>query len=138
LIAALQGLPRTQVLEGLCEPVPGLWATKPLRPDVVAMATRRRPRVAGESRVDTALDAVAAISNARAAVHAATTFEGAVRAARDRGGEGSLDAALAGAIYGMLYGAAAIPPARLTTLAGIAQVEQFAARLRDRDERAVK
>jgi len=138
LTAALQGLPRTQVLEGLCEPVPGLWATKPLRPDVVAMAARRRLRVASESRVDTALDAVAAISNARAAVLAATTFEGAVRGACDRGGEGSLDGALAGAIYGMLYGAAAIAPTRLATLAGIAQVEQFAARLRDRDERAVK
>ena len=138
LTAALQGLPRTQVLEGPCEPIPGLWATKPLRPDVVAMAARRRLPAAGDSRADTALDAVAAISNARAAVHAATTFEGAVRGARDGGGEGSLDGALAGAIYGMLYGAAAIPPARLAILAGVAQVEQFATRLCDRDEAAVK
>jgi ADP-ribosylglycohydrolase len=138
LTAALQGLPREQVLEGLCEPVPGLWARKPLKPDVVAMATRHPLPAAAGTRADTALDAVAAIANARAAVRAASTFEGAVRSAREGGGEGSLDGALAGATYGMLYGAATIPPTRLASLAGVEQVEQIVARLRDRDEGAVK
>jgi ADP-ribosylglycohydrolase len=136
LTAALQGWPRQRVLEDLCEPVTGLWAAKALKPEVMAMATCERAVTAGVARGDTGADAVAAIANARAAVLAASTFEGAIRIACE-GGTEPLDGALAGAIYGTLYGAAAIPVTRIAGLVGVEQVEQWANRLRNRDEQAV-
>jgi ADP-ribosylglycohydrolase len=136
-VAALQGSTPSQVLEGVCEPVPGLWAAKPLKADVLAMAGRAVSPVGGD-RDETANDVVAAIANMRAAVRGARTFEDAVRIAGRKGGDASLDGALAGALYGAICGAAAIPAAHLTSLAGAAQVEQVFLRLRDRDEWAVK
>jgi hypothetical protein len=136
-VAALQGAAPSQVLDGVCEPVPGLWAAKPLKADVLAMAERDASTPGGVP-ADTGNDAVAAIANVRSAVRAAATFEDAVRIAREQGGDGSLDGALAGALYGALCGAATIPAARLTALTGAAQVEQVFRRLRDRDEWAVK
>lgn len=131
MTAALQGLPRQRVLEGLCEPVAGLWAARALRPEILAMAIGEPAAARG----DTGADAVAALANARAAVLMATTFEDAIRIACEGGAE-PLDGALAGAIYGTLYGASAIPVSRIAGLSGVEQVEQCANRLCNRDEQA--
>jgi len=136
LLVALQGQGAPQVLEGLCEPVPGYWTAKPLKPEVSGIATGAAARIADEARRDTSGDVLEALANTRAAVLAAQDFENAVRIACEKGGDAALDGALAGALYCALYGAGAIPADKLASLTGGQQVRQLADQLVGHDERA--
>jgi ADP-ribosyl-[dinitrogen reductase] hydrolase len=126
LLAAFQGQGASQVLDGLCEPVPGCWSAKPLKREVSAMAKRAVESVARENPLDTSGDVLQALANTRAAVLAAQDFESAVNAACEKGGDAALDGALAGAMYGALHGAGAIASGRLAALTGGQQVQQLA------------
>jgi ADP-ribosyl-[dinitrogen reductase] hydrolase len=136
LLAALLGQSAQQVLEGLCEPVPGCWTAKPLKREVSGMATGAAASLSVEARRDTSGDVLEALANTRAAVLAAKDFESAVRIACATGGDAALDGALAGALYGALHGVGAIPTERLAALTGAQQVQQVAERLVSHDERA--
>jgi ADP-ribosylglycohydrolase len=128
LVGALSGAPGTRVLHGVYEPVPGLWARRPLKPEIAATA-EDKPAVAWLERAGSAADVAHALWNARVAVAGAPNFEVAVQRAIDSGREPALDGALAGALAGAFCGAAAIPAATLAGLPRLDLLEGFAARL---------
>ena len=127
LVGALRGVAAADVCKGLYEPVPGLWAARPLKPSVAA-AFR-----AGQSRSDAAAengaqaDAVQAVVRTRAAL--SDGFEETIRRACEQAVEPALEAALAGALAGASFGAGAIPADQLSRLARLDLLESFASRL---------
>jgi ADP-ribosylglycohydrolase len=130
LVGAFQGVAPQSVLEGLFEPVPGLWAARPLKPAVASMARANRPaEVDPAANKAHAPDAVLAIARARAAVAGAQDFEDALRRACSSAVEPGLEAALAGTLMGALHGVEAIPRERRASLARTDLLESFAARL---------
>jgi ADP-ribosylglycohydrolase len=126
-VGALRGDPSARVLNGIYEPVPGLWAGRPLKPEIAAAADDG-PAAALE-RAGSADDVASALRNARRAVAGAPTFEVAVRRAIDAGRDPALDGALAGALAGAFGGAAAIPATMVAGLSRLDLLEHFAARL---------
>jgi ADP-ribosylglycohydrolase len=113
------------VLEDLYEPVAGLWAARPLRPEVVAAA--REPPT-GEMRRGPA-DVIEALSVVRCAVAQTGDVTTAVERAAGASREPALAGALAGALMGAFVGAEAIPQSLTVPLPGLAVIEDFAARL---------
>jgi ADP-ribosylglycohydrolase len=125
LLGALSGAPRATVLEGLYEPVAGLWAARPLRPEVAAAAREPPP----EDKRRGPADVIEALAVVRGVVARADDVAGAVQSAAESSREPALAGALAGALLGAFLGAEAIPPSLTSGLAGIGVVEEFAARL---------
>lgn len=123
LVGALRGDPPADVLGPHYEPVAGLWAARPLRPEVAEPVPRRASH---------APDVVHALENARAAVAAAADFDDAVHRACRGGIEPALDAALAGTLMGALHGARVIPRAQVEALARADLLESIAARFNAR------
>jgi ADP-ribosyl-[dinitrogen reductase] hydrolase len=125
LLGAFGGAPRAAVLEDLYEPVAGLWAARPLRPEVAA-AAREPPN--GEKRRGPA-DVIEALSVVRCAVAQSGDVTTAVERAAGASREPALAGALAGALMGAFVGAEAIPQSLTVPLPGLAVIEDFAARL---------
>ena len=127
LVGALRGDGSARVLKGVYEPVPGLWARRPLKPEIAATADDS-PAAALE-RASGADDVSNALRNARRAVAGASSFEVAVQRAIDSGRDPALDGALAGALAGAFGGAIVIPAATIAGLSRLDLLESFAARL---------
>ncbi|NJD32972.1 MAG: hypothetical protein FIB04_13930 [Gammaproteobacteria bacterium] len=133
LVGALRGAEPAPVLGAMFEPVPGLWAARPLKPAVAAMARGVDLTVPGPNyRKPHKADVLDAVARARAAVARAADFDDAVRRARAAAVEPGLEAALAGTLMGALYGVESIPPARRENLARVDLLESFASRLCER------
>jgi ADP-ribosylglycohydrolase len=128
LVGALRGDGTVRVLQGVYEPVPGLWARRPLKPEIAATADDG-PAAAALERASSADDVASALRNARRAVAGASSFEVAVQRAIDSGRDPALDGALAGALAGAFGGAAVIPVATVAGLSRLDLLESFAARL---------
>jgi ADP-ribosylglycohydrolase len=130
LVGALRGDLSRNVLVGLYEPAPQLWAARPLKPMVASMARSSAPPAPDASaKKAPAPDVVLAVARARAAVANAADFEDALLRAHADSVEPALDAALAGALLGSMYGARAIPRERVAGLARLDLLESLAARL---------
>lgn len=135
LVGALRGDTPQDPPGRLYEPVPGLWAARPLKREIVAAVTaggamlevRHRPAIA---------DVVQAIGNVCGAVASARDVPQAIRSAIDMGCEPALDGALAGALGGALRGPTALPPASVSALARLDLLEHVAARLASRQPAA--
>ncbi len=109
LVSALDGANVSQLLhQGTVEPLPGLWATDPLHPEVAAVATgsfhaKEPPAIRGTGYIVNALEAALwALMKTRA-------FEDGVLAAVNLGDDADTTAAIYGQLAGALYGADAIP-----------------------------
>ena len=128
LVGALRGATSQQLCTGSFEPVPGLWASRPLKPELVTglggstTAQDSRTRVAGA-------DIVQALVNLRLAVQPADGVTSAIEAAIVGGREPALDGALAGALAGALHGASTLSSEALAGLARPDLLEAVAARL---------
>jgi len=125
LVGALRGASADEVLPGVYEPAAGLWATRPLKPEVLAALARKRAAHAPLLH-HTPWDVLQAVANARAAASADGDVGQVIRAAVSHGREPALDGALAGALAGALQGARGLPG---DELASLARLDQFAARL---------
>ncbi len=124
-LGALGGAEPRAVLGGLYEPVAGLWAARPLRPEIVAAASVPVDEAASRGNVDV----VSAITLVRAAVLQAGDVPGAVKSALGMSRDPALAGALAGSLAGAFFGAGGIPPAVTAGLPGLARVEELAAGL---------
>ena len=124
LSGALHGRDDPTVLQGVPEPVPGCYGTRPLRADVRSACTSPPGGKA------TALpEVLRVIVLARRIVGKAADFATAIDEARRVAGEpGSPLPALAGTLYGALHGIDALPAAALDRLAGRGQIEEVARR----------
>ena len=132
LVGALSGVAPRSVLEGLYEPVAGLWTLRPLKPAVAAMARASEPsRPDPPARKTDAPDVMLAVARARAAVRNAADFDDALKRACDSAVEPGLETALAGTLMGALHGAAAIPASCLADIAHRDLIESLATRLCD-------
>jgi ADP-ribosylglycohydrolase len=128
LVGALRGATSEQLCSGTFEPCPGLWASRPLKPELVAglaaSTTAHDPR----ARV-TGADVVHALVNLRSAVQPAQGVISAIEAAIVGGREPALDGALAGALAGALHGASTLPSEALGGLARLDLLEDVATSL---------
>jgi ADP-ribosylglycohydrolase len=130
LVGAFRGAAPGTVLEGLYEPVAGLWAARPLKPAVAeVLRAGKSPKPVRAAKEARAPDAARALARARAAVAGAADFEDALRRACSAAVEPGLEAALAGTLMGALFGAEAIPRERLADLDRTELLEGFASRL---------
>jgi ADP-ribosylglycohydrolase len=128
LVGALRGAAPADVLGPLYEPAPGLWSARPLKPETLAVLKARAP-ASDPSHPAVPADVLHAVVNARDAVAGADQAMQAIRAAIDHGREPALDGALAGALWGALFGATSLPTGAVSSLAQVALLEEFAARL---------
>ena len=128
LVGALRGEASARVLHGVYEPVPGMWARRPLKPEIAA-AAGDDPAAAAQERASGANDVSGALRNARLAVAGAPTFEAAVQRAIESGRDPPLDGALAGALAGAFGGAVAVPARTIAGLSRLDLLERIAARL---------
>jgi ADP-ribosylglycohydrolase len=130
LVGAVRGAEPRSLLEGLYEPVAGLWAKRPLKPAVAAMASAIEPASPDHSaRKTDAPDVLLAVARARGAVRNAADFNDALKRASDSAVERGLETALAGTLMGAMHGAAAIPASRLAGVAHRDVIELLATRL---------
>ena len=128
LVGALRGAGADELLAGVYEPVAGLWAARPLKPEVLAALARKR--VAHDPSLrHAAWDALHAVANARAAAAGSGDVGQVIRAAVGHGRDPALDGALAGALAGALQGAGSLPGEEVADLARLDLLERFAARL---------
>jgi ADP-ribosylglycohydrolase len=131
LVGALRGATSEHLCSGTFEPCPGLWASRPLKPELVAgLAASTTARAAGA-------DVVHALVNLRTAVQPAPGVISAIEAAIVGGREPALDGALAGALAGALHGASTLSPEALAGLARTDLLEDVAASLVRRQSTAV-
>jgi len=128
LAGALRGATSQQVFTGSFEPVPGLWASRPLKPELVAGLAGSTAAHDSRTRV-TGADVVHALANLRRAVQPADGVTSAIDAAIVGGREPALDGALAGALAGALHGASTLSSEALAGLARPDLLEEVAARL---------
>jgi len=109
LVNALHGADVSQLLhQGTVEPLPGLWDTDPMHPQVAAVAAgsfhaKEPPAIKGTGYIVDALEA------ALWALMKTRTFEDGVLAAVNLGDDADTTAAIYGQLAGALYGADAIP-----------------------------
>jgi len=126
---ALLGAGRDEVTSTGYEPVSGLWATRPLRAELLEglgtppVATPRHGRGAHAS------DVLQALSNVLAAVRAAGDLRAAIVGAVEHAHEPALEGALAGALAGALFGPDSIPGEWLGRLPRLDLLEECATRL---------
>ena len=130
LAGALRGEDPHRLLEGLYEPVQGLWDRRPLKTAVAAMARSGEPPATEvHAKRAPAPDSVAALARVRAAVAGARDFEDALRRACESAVEPGLEAALAGTLMASIAGPDAIPRERIAGIARVELIESTAARL---------
>jgi ADP-ribosylglycohydrolase len=118
LHCALRGQPAQEWLQAVPEPVPGCWATRPLRKDVRAAVasgpSAEDARVAGGT-----IDVLQALALARRIVGDAQDFNAAIaeakRCVRD---DAALVGGLVGTMFGLRHGIDALPAAAIGRLAG--------------------
>ena len=126
-VGALQGASRDQLLAPDFAPVPGLWATRPLRREVALVAAGSWARPGFTPVADgTAADSLAL---ALWALARGTQYRDTVLAAVNLGLDADANGALVGALAGALYGAASLPPHWVAGLALTRQVRANADRL---------
>ena len=133
LIGALQGEPKTRLLEPNYTPVPGLWERRPLKREVAAIAAgswRTEAGVTGNQPGDggggTALDGLVVTLRALAR---GTGYRDTVLPAVNLGEDADTNGALAGQLAGALYGARGLPPHWLGGLVAADLVTRSADRL---------
>jgi ADP-ribosylglycohydrolase len=131
LVGALGGADAASVLQGVYEPVAGIWTARPLKSELLAALARRRGAEEALSRHG-GWDVLHALVNVRAAVSAGGDVGQAIDAAIAHGREPALDGALAGALAGALQGARGLPASAAATLARLELLEQVAIRLAER------
>lgn len=128
LVGALRGASADEILPGVYEPVAGLWAMRPLKPEMLAALARKR--VAHDPLLRHATwDALHAVANARAAASVGADVGQVILDAVGHGREPALDGALAGALAGALQGASGLAGVEVANLARLDLLEQFAVRL---------
>ncbi len=132
---ALLGAGVAELASGAYEPVAGIWAARPLRPELLEALAAQPPSSGRHGRASKAPDAVQAIVNLHDAVRVARDVRTAVTRAVDGGREPALDGALAGTLAGAVMGAEAIPREWLDRLPRLELVEALAARLGERAAR---
>jgi ADP-ribosylglycohydrolase len=108
VVGALRGADREALLAPQFEPAPGLWARRPLRPEIAAIAAGawRKQRTAPTGG-GTAADALVL---ALWALERGETWRAAVTSALSLGRDTPTNGALVGALAGALWGVVAIPP----------------------------
>jgi len=124
LLCALQGQPDRDWLEGVPQPAPRCWGSRPLRKDVRAAAT---DDAAAAARSGTGNDVLQVLSLARRIVREAADFDSAIEQGR-RGvrGDAAPLTALVGTMYGMRHGLRALPAVTLGRLAARDRLEAVA------------
>jgi hypothetical protein len=128
LVGALRGASADEILPGVYEPVAGLWAMRPLKPEMLAALARKR--VAHDPLLRHATwDVLHAVANARAAASVGADVGQVILDAVSHGREPALDGALAGALAGALQGASGLAGVEVANLARLDLLEQFAVRL---------
>jgi ADP-ribosyl-[dinitrogen reductase] hydrolase len=131
VIGALQGVPRAELLAPDFTPVPGLWARRPLKRDVARIAAgewRRAPEGAEAAEL-AAGSAVGALELALRALAAGHGYRDTVLAAVNLGLDADTNGALVGQLAGALYGAGALPPHWVASLAEGRRIAGIADRL---------
>jgi ADP-ribosylglycohydrolase len=128
LVCALRGQPGQDWLQALPEPMPLIWAARPLRKDLQAAMTA--PQAAGGAKaIGGAIDVLKALALARHIVSDAPDFNAAMaatrRSVRD---DAALLGGLVGAVFGLQRGVDALPIAAIGRLAGRAHLDAAAAR----------
>ncbi len=109
VVGAVGGVPRAELLGGdAFEPLPDLWRSDPLHPEVMAVAAgsfreKNPPEIKGTGYVVLALEA------ALWAVHKSDEFEEAVLLAVNLGDDADSTGAICGQLAGAIYGIEAIP-----------------------------
>ena len=118
LLCALGGQPAQDWLRAVPEPVPGCWATKPLRKDVRAAVTTA-PAAADAKSAGGTFDVMLALAIARRIAGDAQDFGAAIDAARHGvRDDAALVAGLVGTMFGLQHGVDALPADAIGRLAG--------------------
>jgi ADP-ribosyl-[dinitrogen reductase] hydrolase len=129
LSGAVGGVAASELLDGVHEPVAGMWSTRPLRPEITNALLEPPTAPGRHGRHAPAVDVAEVVASVRSAVREAADLPAAVRRAIGSGEEPALRGALAGALAGALMGPDAIPPAVLSGLARRELIEEYASRL---------
>ena len=126
LVAGLRGQPAAEWLSGMPETVPTCWDARPLHKDARALVAPSSGVVASAPRPGTVLHAIAEVR--RLALAGGSFEDGLAAARRCAKGEATLYGALFGTVYGLMHGEAALPTDARERLAGLARLEDVAAR----------
>ena len=129
---ALLGADAAELACGVYEPVPGIWASRPLRPELLEALAAPPPAAARHGRSSQSTDVVQAVANLRSVIRGARDLRAAVTRAVEGGRDPALDGALAGTIAGALMGPEAIPREWLERLPRPELLESLASRLGER------
>jgi ADP-ribosylglycohydrolase len=125
LLGAIAGASRETVLHGIYEPVPGLWAARPLRAELAdrLQDSSLQPPARGVG------DVIDALLVTRAAVAQAKDLPAAIETAVAASREPALAGALAGALTGAFLGSDAVASVTSGALTRPEIVEELAVRL---------
>lgn len=109
IIAAIQGLPKAQILSANYSPIPNLWTTEPLAPEIAEIAAgsfkkRQPPEIKGSGYVVKSLEA------ALWAFYHTDNFRDGALLAVNLGDDADTTGAVYGQIAGTYYGYTNIPP----------------------------
>jgi ADP-ribosyl-[dinitrogen reductase] hydrolase len=131
VVGALQGAPKAELLAPDFSPVPGLWARKPLKREVARIAAGdwRAAAAAPDLAAYAAGSAVGALRLVLRALAAGHGYRDTVLTAVNLGLDADANGALAGQLAGALYGAGALPPHWVASLAEADRVAGIADRL---------
>lgn len=131
IVGAVAGTPKEELLASAYAPVPGLWAERPLVPEIEAIAAgsfrhREPPEIRGGGY------AVHCLEAALWALDRSSSFREGALLAVNLGDDADTTGAVFGQLAGALYGAGGIPPEWLDRLARRELIEDFADRLLER------
>jgi len=131
VVGALQGVPKAELLAPDYSPVPGLWARKPLKKEVARIAAGEwRASAAAKDPAELAAgSAVGALRLVLGALAAGHGYRDTVLAAVNLGLDADANGALVGQLAGALFGAAALPPHWVASLAEGRRIAGIADRL---------
>ncbi len=128
LIGAQRGVPKSELLSENFAPVPHLWESYPLTPEIAAIANgsfkhRNPPQIRGTGYVVDSLEA------ALWALYNSSSFEEGVLKAVNLGDDSDTTGAVFGQLAGAIYGESAIPDSWKSRLAHRTVIETCADRL---------